>query len=62
MVPCHNYHIYGIWGSKEVSKSLKSSFGLAMQALMRDSLYGEEEFSLCNTAVLKLYCKSFWVL
>ena len=26
------------------------------------NLIGKAGFSLCNTAVLKLYCKSYWVL
>ena len=66
MVPCRSYHIYGIWRSKEVGKALKSSFGVAMQATRRSKLYGNEGFSLCNTAVLKLYwgltgyCKLFY--
>ena len=62
MVPCNSCHIYGIWRSKEAGKALKSSFGVPMQATMRVNFYGKEEFSLCNTAVLKLYCKSYWVL
>ena len=35
-----------------------------MHGLQReeDSFYGEGGFSLCNTAVLELYCKSQWVL
>ena len=45
-----------------MEKTLKSSFGVAMQATRRDNFYGKEGFSLCNTAVLKLYCKSYWVL
>ena len=62
MVPCSNCHIYGIWRSKEAEKALKSSFGVAMQAIRRDNFYGKEGFSLCNTAVFKLCCKSYWVL
>ena len=62
MVPCNSCHIYGIWRSKEAGKALKSSFGVPMQATRRDSFYGKEGFSLGNTAVLKLYCKSYWVL
>ena len=42
--PCH---IYGIWRSKEVGDTLKSSFRNANQF---------------NTAVLKPYCKSYRVL
>ena len=56
--PCHSCHIYGIWRSKKVGDALKSSFGVTMQAAMGDSFYGEGRFSLCNTAVLKHYCKS----
>ena len=64
MVSCHSCHICGICRSKEVGggDSLKSSFGVAMQATRTDSFYGEGGFSLCNTAVLKFYCKSYWVL
>ena len=43
-------------------KTLNLSFRVAMQATRRDNFYGKEGFSLCNTAVLKLYCKSYWVL
>ena len=62
MVPCHNSHIYGIRRSKEVGKALKSSFGVAMQAIRRENIYGKEVLSFCITAILKLYCKSYWVL
>ena len=55
-------HIYGIWSSKEMGDTLKSSLAVAMQATRRDNFYGKERFSLCNTAVLKLYCKSYWIL
>ena len=34
----------------------------AMLATRKDNYYGKEGFSLCNTAVLKLYCKSDWVV
>ena len=37
---------------------INSSFGVAMQATMGDSFYGEGRFSLCNTGVLKHYGKS----
>ena len=57
MVPCHSCH-----RSKEVGKDLKSSFEVTMQAIRTDNFYGEKGFSLCNTAVLKFYCQSFWVL
>ena len=62
MVPCHSSHIYVIWGSKEVGKTLKPSFEVAIQAKRRDNFYGKEGFSLCNTVVLKLYSNSYWVL
>ena len=42
--------------------ALKSSFGMAMQATTEGSFYGKGRFSLRNTAALKLYCKSYWVL
>ena len=41
MVPCHSCHIYGIWRSKEVGDSLKSSFGVAMQATRKENFYGK---------------------
>ena len=59
---CHSCHIHGIWRSKGVEKVSKSSFGVAMLATSRDTFYGKEGFLLCNTAVLKLYCKSYWIL
>ena len=62
MVPCCSCHIYGIWRSKKVEKTLKSWFGVAMQATWRDNFSGKEGSSFCNTAVLKLYSKSYWVL
>ena len=62
MVPCHSSHIYGIGRSKEVTKALKSSFGVAMQAIRRDNFYGKEVFLLCISAALKLTCKSYGVL
>ena len=37
---------------------INSSFGVAMQATMGDSFYGEGRFSQCNTGVLKHCCKS----
>ena len=45
MVPCHNFHIYGIWWSKKVVKALKSSFGVAMQAIRRDNFYWKKRGS-----------------
>ena len=62
MMPCRSCHIYGIWRSKTVEKTLKWSFGVAVQATRRDNFYGKEGFSLCNTTVLKFSCKSCWVL
>ena len=65
MVPCRSCHIYGNWRRKEVGKALKLSFGVAMQATRTRKLCGNEGFSLCNTAVLKIYwsltgyCKLF---
>ena len=37
MVSCHSCHIYGIERSKNVGKTLKPSFGVAMQATRRDN-------------------------
>ena len=62
MRPCHSCHIYEIWRRKELGDALKSSSQVAMQATRKDKFYGKERFSLFNTAVLKLYCKSYWVL
>ena len=61
MVPCH---IYGIWWSREVGDALKLSFGVTMQATgeERAILMGKWRFPLCNTAVVKLYCKSYRAL
>ena len=44
-----------------VKDALKSSFGVVMEATRGGSFYGKEGFSL-NTAVLKIYCKFYWVL
>ena len=63
--PCHTCHIYGIWRSKEVRDPLKSSFGMTMQASTGGGeviLMRKWGFPLCNTAVLKFYYKSYWVL
>ena len=38
MVPCHICQIYGIWRSKEVRRTLKSSFGVAMQATRKGTI------------------------
>ena len=60
MVPCYSY---GIYRRKEVGGTLYSSFGVAMQPTQRGIIFmAKGEFSLCNTAVLKLYCKYYWVL
>ena len=58
--PCH---IYEIWRSKEVGDILKLSFGVAKQTTKGEGviLMGKGRFPLCNIAVLKLYCKSYWV-
>ena len=45
-----------------MGKALKSSFGVAVKAIRRDKFHGKDGFSLCNTAVLRFYCKSYWVL
>ena len=52
----------GFGGTKRWVDALKSSFGVAMQATRENSFHGEGRFSLRNTAVLKLYCKSYQVL
>ena len=36
MVPCHSFHMYGVWRSKEAREALKSSFGAVMQASLND--------------------------
>ena len=59
MMPCYSCHIYKVWMSKEVGKALKSSFGVTMQAIRRENFYRKDVFSLCITAALKLYCKSY---
>ena len=61
MVLCHICQIYGIWRSKKVWDALMSSFGVEMQATRGrgTNLIGKRGFPLCNTAVLKLYCKSY---
>ena len=48
--------------AKRWGDALKSLFGVAMQAKRRENFYEKGGFSLCNTAVLKLHCKSHWVL
>ena len=45
-----------------MEKTLKTSFGVAMQTTRRDNFYGKEWFSLPNTTVLNFYYKSYWVL
>ena len=61
-VPSCSCHIYENWRGKRGKETLKSSFGVAMKATRRDNFYGKEGFSLYKTVVLKLYCKSYWVL
>ena len=63
------FHIFSyLWALEEQGGkgSLQLSFEVAMQATRggreRGSFYGEGGLSQCNTAVLKLYCKSYWVL
>ena len=68
MVPCHSCHIHGIWRTKEVRRRFKAIIwgGNASDKWVGGGrkLSGEvgERFSLVNAAVLKLYCKSYWVL
>ena len=58
-MPAHSCHIHGIWRSKEVRNTLKSSIRVVMQVKsVGGSFYGEAGLS----AVLKLYCKSYGVL
>ena len=52
----------GLGEAKRWGDALKSLFGVGIQATRSDSFYGKGEFSLCSSAVLKLYCKSYWVL
>ena len=35
-MPCHSYHIDEIWRSKEVGDTSKSSFGVAMLAILKN--------------------------
>ena len=50
-------------GVKKWGEALKLSYGVVTQATKGGaSFYGEKEFSLCNTAVLELYGKFYWVL
>ena len=51
----------GFGGAKRLGDALKSSFGVAMQVTREGDSFNAEK-GLCNTAVLKLYCKSYWVL
>ena len=60
MVQCYICDIYGILSCKEVGDTI---FGVAMQAIRGGVFRGRKGwFSLCNTAVLRLDCKSYWVL
>ena len=43
-------------------KTLKSSIGVASQKKGVAFTGKEGGFSSCNNAVLKLYCKSYWIL
>ena len=61
MMPWQICHIYGIWRSKEVWRRFKVIIWGGKQAT-RQQLLWRREFSLFNTAVLKLYCKFCWVL
>ena len=54
--------VMGFGGAKRWGDALKSLFGVVIQATRSDNFYEKGEFSLCSTAVLKLYCKSYWVL
>ena len=65
MGPGHSCHIYRIWRNKEVGDALKSLFGVTVQATRGVGwggwgvvFIGKGEFS----ALLKLNCKSRWVL
>ena len=62
MLPCSSCHIYGIWKRKALGDALNSLIGVAMQTTGRDNFYGKGGFSLCNTALLKLYCNFYWVV
>ena len=54
MVPGDSCHIYGIWRSREVGEALKSSkVNVWKSAFMENGGF---------SAVLKLYCKFYWVL
>ena len=35
---------------------------MAIQATKEDNFYGKRGLSPCDTAILKIYCKSYWVL
>ena len=50
-------------GVRKWGEALKLSHGVVTQATKGgSSFYGETGFSLCNTAVLELYGKFYWVL
>ena len=61
MMPCH---IYRIWRSKEVGGRFKVIIcgDNTSYKGVGQFLYGSGGFSRCNTAVLKLHCKPYWVL
>ena len=60
MVPSHSWHIYEIWRSKEMGDSLKSSFGVAMQATREGArqFLWRMEVLCCIETLFKYY----WVL
>lgn len=59
MMPCHSWHNFGIWRSKEMGDALKLLFKVGMQATNGDIFYGEGGFPLCSNAVLKACCTSY---
>ena len=58
----YSWHIHGIWKSKDVGGRLKLIIwgGNTSHKAERGAIfYGGGGFSVCNTAVLKLYCKPY---
>ena len=49
----------GFGGAKRWDDALKSSLGISIHVTKGGAVLGEGMFSLCNTAVLKLYCNSY---
>ena len=41
MVPYHSCYIYGIWRTKVVGKTIKSSFGVTMQTISKVVFMGK---------------------